>query len=74
MNVGIFYNSVTNLKKFSNKEMLMDNFAAGVKSQGDEAVEFRAQVLPNQRLDAGFVLGYTLETTHDLSTSGTGTV
>ena len=62
MKVGIFYNSVANLKKFSNKAMLMDNFAAGVQSAGDTAVEFRNPVLPTQLdLDAGFVLGYTLE-------------
>ena len=61
MNVGIFYNSVTNLKKFSNKAQLMDNFSAGVRSQGDTAIEFRNPVLPTQQLDAGFVLGYTLE-------------
>lgn len=41
--------------------MLMDNFAVGVCSQGDEVIEFRDNTLPDQRLDAGFVLGYTLE-------------
>jgi hypothetical protein len=61
MNVGIFYNSVTNLKRFSNKAQLMDNFAAGVRSAGDTAIEFTTPVLPAQTLDAGFVLGYTLE-------------
>jgi hypothetical protein len=61
MKVGIFYNSVTNLAKFSNKALLMDNFAAGVRSQGDTAVEFKDPVLPHEELDAGFVLGYTLQ-------------
>lgn len=61
MKVGIFYNSISNPAKFSNKVMLMDNFATGVKSQGDEIVEFRENRLPDQKLDAGFVLGYTLE-------------
>ena len=61
MNVGIFYNTITNPGKFSNKVMLMDNFAAGVRATGDTAVEFRTPVAPNQSLDAGFVLGYTLE-------------
>jgi hypothetical protein len=61
MKVGIFYNSISNPAKFSNKVMLMDNFAAGVKANGDSIVEFRDNKLPNQRLDAGFVLGYTLE-------------
>jgi hypothetical protein len=61
MKVGIFYNSISNPAKFSNKVMLMDNFAHGARSQGDEVVEFRDNRLPDQKLDAGFVLGYTLE-------------
>jgi hypothetical protein len=61
MRVGIFYNSISNPAKFSNKVMLMDNFAAGVQACGDEVVDFRDNQLPNQKLDAGFVLGYTLE-------------
>jgi hypothetical protein len=61
MKVGIFYNSISNPSKFSNKVMLMDNFRAGVISQGDEVVEYRENTLPDQPLDAGFVLGYTLE-------------
>jgi hypothetical protein len=61
MKVGIFYNSIRNPAKFSNKVMLMDNFRAGVISQGDEVVEYRENALPDQPLDAGFVLGYTLE-------------
>jgi hypothetical protein len=61
MKVGIFYNSISNPAKFSNKVMLMDNFAAGVQAHGDEIVDFRDNRLPDQHLDAGFVLGYTLE-------------
>ena len=61
MNVGIFYNSISNPGKFSNKIMLMDNFAQGVASQGDTAIEVRQNILPAQPLDLGFVLGYTLE-------------
>jgi hypothetical protein len=61
MKVGIFYNSIRNPAKFSNKIMLMDNFKEGVLSNGDEIVEFRDNALPDQPLDAGFVLGYTLE-------------
>jgi len=61
LKVGIFYNSISNPAKFSNKVMLMNNFAAGVKSLGDEVVEFHNNSLPNQQLDLGFVLGYTLE-------------
>lgn len=41
--------------------MLMDNFRTGVMANGDEVVEFRDNMLPDQALDAGFVLGYTLE-------------
>ena len=61
MKVGIFYNSISNPAKFSNKVMLMDNFRTGVISQGDTVVDYRENALPNQPLDAGFVLGYTLE-------------
>ena len=61
MNVGIFYNSISNPAKFSNKVMLMDNFAAGVRSQGDQVIEYHSNQLPDQPLAAGFVLGYTLE-------------
>jgi len=61
MRVGIFYNSISNPAKFSNKVMLMDNFAQGVRENGDEIIEFQGNSLPTQPLDAGFVLGYTLE-------------
>jgi hypothetical protein len=61
MKVGIFYNSIRNPAKFSNKVMLMDNFAEGVQAMGDSVVEFKDNTLPNIHLDAGFVLGYTLE-------------
>jgi len=61
MKVGIFYNSISNPAKFSNKVMLMDNFKAGVLANGDEVIEFKDNNLPNQPLGAGFVLGYTLE-------------
>jgi hypothetical protein len=61
MKVGIFYNSISNPAKFSNKVMLMDNFAAGVQTCGDDVIEYRNNALPDQPLDAGFVLGYTLE-------------
>lgn len=61
MKVGIFYNSISNPSKFSNKVMLMDNFKTGVLASGDEVIEYRENKLPDQRLDAGFVLGYTLE-------------
>jgi hypothetical protein len=61
MKVGIFYNSISNPAKFSNKVMLMDNFATGVIAAGDEVIEYHGNQLPDQKLDLGFVLGYTLE-------------
>jgi hypothetical protein len=61
MKVGIFYNSISNPAKFSNKVMLMDNFKKGVIACGDTVVEYNDNKLPDQKLDAGFVLGYTLE-------------
>jgi hypothetical protein len=61
MKVGIFYNSISNPGKFSNKVMLMDNFRQGVLAVGDEIIEYKENRLPDQKLDAGFVLGYTLE-------------
>jgi hypothetical protein len=62
MRVGIFYNSITNPAKFSNKVILMDNFKEGVLANGDEVIEYHGNQPPTQPLDAGFVLGYTLET------------
>lgn len=61
MKVGIFYNSIRNPAKFSNKVMLMDNFKAGVIAHGDQVVDYQENQLPSEPLDAGFVLGYTLE-------------
>lgn len=61
MRVGIFYNSISNPAKFSNKVMLMDNFRAGVEACGDQVINYRLNQLPDQDLAAGFVLGYTLE-------------
>lgn len=39
----------------------MDIFRTGVLAVGDEVVDFHGNNLPDQKLDAGFVLGYTLE-------------
>lgn len=61
MKVGIFYNSISNPAKFSNKVMLMDNFARGVGAHGDEIISYKDNKLPDQELDCGFVLGFTLE-------------
>jgi hypothetical protein len=61
MRVGIFYNSISNPTKFSNKTMLMDIFKAGVIANNDTVIEYTGTQLPNASLDAGFILGYTLE-------------
>lgn len=61
MKVGIFYNSISNPAKFSNKVMLMDNFADGIRANGDIVVDYKNNQLPADDIDAGFVLGYTLE-------------
>lgn len=61
MKVGIFYSSISNPTKFPNKTMLMDNFATGVNVVGDEVIEFRNNGPIEQKIDVGFVLGYTLE-------------
>jgi hypothetical protein len=61
MKVGIFYSSISNPGKFSNKVMLMDNFARGVKKHNDEVINYSDNSLPQNNLNVGFVLGYTLE-------------
>jgi hypothetical protein len=61
MKVGIFYSSISNIHKSPHKEALMDGFRDGVKICGDEAVEFRSPSDTIPKLDAGFILGYTLE-------------
>jgi hypothetical protein len=61
MQVGIFYSSISNPTKFSNKTMLMDNFRIGVESSNDIPVNYMDYSLNMEHLDAGFVLGYTLQ-------------
>jgi hypothetical protein len=61
MKVGIFYNSISNPTKFPNKILLMDNFKQGVLANSDQIVEFNSHNLSIPQLDAGFILGYTLE-------------
>lgn len=39
----------------------MDNFKQGVLCHGDQIFEYHEQNLPQEKLDLGFVLGYTLE-------------
>ena len=61
MNVGVFYNSIANPKKFSNKTHLMDLFYRGVYAAGDRAYDVRTPGHVQTSIDVGFVLGYTLE-------------
>ncbi|NBR60150.1 MAG: hypothetical protein EBT86_00600 [Actinobacteria bacterium] len=61
MRVGIFYSSISNIHKALHKQHLMDNFKQGVVLSGDEAIDFKSRTQVIQGLDAGFVLGYTLE-------------
>lgn len=61
MNVGIFYNSISNPQKFPNKIALMNNFKQGVLTQGDNVIEYVTPQLDVERLHLGFILGYTLE-------------
>lgn len=61
MRVGIFYSSISNPKKFTNKNDLMDNFKLGVETAGHEAIPYIEQTLEIDKLDAGFILGYTLQ-------------
>ena len=64
MRVGVFYSSITNPAKFPNKVLLMDNFAQGVRVQGDEVIEYHGRTPLRDQLDVGFVLGFTLEQNH----------
>jgi hypothetical protein len=61
MKVGIFYSSITNIHKAPHKSNLMDCFNQGVRLSDDEVIEFRSQTDNIPKLDAGFILGYTLE-------------
>jgi hypothetical protein len=59
--VGVFYNSIRNSAKFSNKTRLMDVFAQGVGVAGDIPVTIKMPREIVTNIDAAFVLGYTLE-------------
>jgi len=61
MRVGIFYSSISNIHKAIHKQNLMDFFKHGVMACGDEVVDFKVRTNNFGGLDAGFVLGYTLE-------------
>jgi hypothetical protein len=61
MKIGIFYSSISNPNKFSNKRELMDNFKMGVENSKDEPICYHDQSLDVKNLDAGFILGYTLQ-------------
>lgn len=64
MKVGIFYNSITNLAKSPHKVNLMDIFKAGVEASGDQTHTYFNNELPDHKLDAGFILGYSIGTNH----------
>ena len=61
MRVGIFYSSISNPKKFTNKNDLMNEFKMGVEVSGHQAISYMDQSLDVKDLDAGFILGYTLQ-------------
>jgi len=61
MRVGIFYSSISNIHKALHKQNLMDYFRQGVIALGDTAIDFKSRSQYINNLDAGFVLGYTLE-------------
>ena len=63
MHVGIFYSSISNPQKFPHKTALMDAFLEGVVANGDTTIKlFEHGPIPE--MDAGFVLGYTLDNTY----------
>ena len=61
MKVGIFYSSISNIHKALHKQNLMDSFRQGVIALGDTVIDYKNRLQYIDRLDAGFVLGYTLE-------------
>ena len=61
MRVGIFYSSISNIHKALHKQNLMDFFRQGVISSGDTVIDFKNRNQYITNLDAGFILGYTLE-------------
>jgi hypothetical protein len=61
MKVGIFYSSISNIHKALHKQQLMDFFRAGVLACGDKVKDFKSRYQDISGLDAGFILGYTLE-------------
>jgi len=64
MNVGIFYSSISNIQKAPHKQFLMDAFRQGVLSCGDNVKDYKNKYQKIDQLDAGFILGYTLENNH----------
>ena len=63
MKVGIFYNSIANPAKFSNKTMLMDTFVHGVEASGDSVVKYMDQQTPTEKLERA---GLTIEELKEL--------
>jgi len=64
MKLGIFYSSISNIDKAPHKQLLMDIFKEGAQKNGDVIKEYRNRHQVIDHLDAGFVLGYTLENTY----------
>lgn len=62
MKLGIFYNSISNPHKFQNKTALMDCFKEGALLSDATVVDYINKPCEiDKDLDAGFILGYTLE-------------
>jgi hypothetical protein len=59
--VGIFYSSISNIHKALHKQQLMDFFRSGVLACGDRVKDFKTRYQQIDQIDAGFILGYTLE-------------
>lgn len=60
--LGIFYSSVSNHLKYPNKTLLMDNFKHGAELSDTTIIEYHEKDgIIDPTLDAGFILGYTLD-------------
>jgi hypothetical protein len=61
MKVGIFFTSINDWKSSEIKTKVMNNFGLGVKNCGDDIINFKDPATKIENIDAGFILGYTLE-------------
>lgn len=64
MKVGIFYSSIVGWQTAPAKAQVMTNFAEGVKKHGDIAIKYTNIQQQIENINAGLVLGYTLEPGH----------